>query len=220
MPTNLDKRFFDSSRGRIVTSLRGSPKTVNELAAELELTDNAVRAHLLSLERDGLVTQRGVQRGTRKPHFTYELTSEADSLFPKAYDALLNGLINVLKGKLSPAALDEVLREVGRSLAANADSDLEKEDLDARIAKALSVVESIGGAAQLEKDGDKLFIRSGGGCPIASAVAEHPEVCQLTEALLAEIIGKKVQEQCDRDGPPRCVFEIFAESNDRESAKR
>jgi len=46
------------------------------------------------------------------------LTSEAEPLFPKAYDALLNQLIGVLKGGLTPAALDEVLREVGRSLAA------------------------------------------------------------------------------------------------------
>ena len=207
MPTKLDERFFDSSRGRIVTLLRGSAKTVNELAAELELTDNAVRAHLLSLERDGLIRQRGVQRGTRKPHFTYELTNEAESLFPKAYDALVNQLISALKGRFTPAALDEVLREVGRSLAANANSDRKKGDLDTRIGKALSALEAIGGAAQLEKEGDKLVIRSGS-CPLASAVAEHPEVCQLTEALLAEIIGKKVRERCDRDGPPRCAFEI------------
>ena len=207
MPTNLDKRFFDSSRGRIVTSLRGSAKTVNELAAELELTDNAVRAHLLSLERDGLVRQRGVQRGTRKPHFTYELTGEAESLFPKAYDALLNQLISALKGRLTPVALEEVLREVGRALAASANSDGKKDDLETRIGKALSALEAIGGAAQLEKEGDKLVIRSGS-CPLATAVAAHPEVCQLTEALLAEIIGRTVRERCDRNGPPRCVFEI------------
>jgi predicted ArsR family transcriptional regulator len=207
MPTNLDKRFFDSSRGRIVTLLRGGAKTVNELAAELELTDNAVRAHLLSLERDGLIRQRGVQRGTRKPHFTYELTSEAESLFPKAYDALVNQLISALKGRLTPAALDEVLREVGRALAANANSDRKNDGLEIRIGKALSALEAIGGAAQLEKEGDKLVIRSGS-CPLATAVAQHPEVCRLTEALLAEIIGKNVRERCDRDGPPRCAFEI------------
>ena len=92
MKTKLDKRFFDSTRGRIVTLLRGTTRTVNELAEELGLTDNAVRAHLLSLERDGLVTQSGIQRGTRKPHFAYELAAEAEHLFPKAYDALLNQL--------------------------------------------------------------------------------------------------------------------------------
>src|SRR5688572_15109948 len=109
MKTKLDKRFFDSTRGRIVALLRGTTKTVNELADELGLTDNAVRAHLLSLERDGLVTQSGVQRGTRKPHFAYELAAEAERLFPKAYDALLNQLIAVLKGRLTPVMLEEVL---------------------------------------------------------------------------------------------------------------
>src|SRR5687767_7213544 len=105
MATKLDKRFFASTRGRIVKSVRGTRKTVNELSKELGLTDNAVRAHLLSLERDGLIKQSGIQRGTRKPHFSYQLTEEADHLFPKAYDALLVRLITVLKAQLTPAAL-------------------------------------------------------------------------------------------------------------------
>src|SRR5262247_1175718 len=110
--TKLDERFFDSTRGRIVSLLRGSTRTVNELTEELGVTDNAVRAQLLSLERDGLVRQSGVQRGHRKPHFSYELTHEAEHLFPKAYDALLNQFISVLKDRLSPKAVKEVLQEV------------------------------------------------------------------------------------------------------------
>src|SRR5229473_6511789 len=129
--TKLDKRFFGSTRGRTITLLRGATKTVNELAEELELTDNAVRAHLLSLERDGLIRQSGVQRGTRKPHFAYELTTEAETLFPKAYDALLNQLIAVLKTRLTPKALKAVLQEVGRSLAGNQTSHTESGDLEA-----------------------------------------------------------------------------------------
>lgn len=82
------------------------------------------------------------------------MTSEAEPLFPKAYDALLNQLIGVLKGRLTPAALDEVLREVGRSLAASAGSDRKREGLETRIKKALGALEAIGGAARLEKEGD------------------------------------------------------------------
>lgn len=208
--TKLDKRFFVSTRGRIVTLLRGTTKTVNELMAELDLTDNAVRAHLLSLERDGLIKQSGIQPGTRKPHFAYELTDEAEHLFPKAYDALLNQLISALKKRLKPSALHEVLREVGRSLAGGEAAPQKGGNLDGRIAKALTALERIGGAAKVEKEGDKLFIRSGS-CPLAAAVAEHPEVCQLTEALLAEIVGKQVREHCDRGGSPKCAFEILKE---------
>ena len=99
------------------------------------------------------------------------------------------------------------LQEVGRSLAANQISRAENGDLESRARKALGALEAIGGAARLEKEGETLFIRSGS-CPLATAVAQHPEVCQLAEALLSEIVGGKVKEQCDREGSPRCAFEI------------
>jgi hypothetical protein len=40
-------------------------------------------------------------------------------------------------------------------------------------------------------------------------VAEHPEVCQVAEALVTEIVGADAKERCDRTGlQPRCRFEI------------
>ena len=194
--TKLDKRFFGSTRGRLVTLLRGTTKTVNELAEELELTDNAVRAHLLSLERDGLIRQSGLQRGTRKPHFAYELTDEAEHLFPKAYDALLNQLIAVLKGRLTPLALEEVLREVGRSLAGNQAAGDKKGDIENRIGRALSALEAIGGAARVEKENEKLVICSES-CPLATAVSEHPEVCKLASTATARVLRVAVSKSLE-----------------------
>jgi predicted ArsR family transcriptional regulator len=189
-----------------VTLLRGASSTVNELVEKLGLTDNAVRAHLLALERDGLVKQSGVQRGFRKPHFAYGLTTEAERLFPKAYDLLLNELISVLKGRLAPNEMEGVLRELGRSLAMRQSLN-KRVGLESRAGVALKALEALGGAAKLEKEDSKLIIRSAS-CPLASTVAEHPEVCQLAEALIAEIVGVPVQERCDRSGPPQCRFEI------------
>ncbi|HKS30599.1 MAG TPA: ArsR family transcriptional regulator [Pyrinomonadaceae bacterium] len=208
--TKLDERFFESTRGRIVSLLRGGSGTVTELAEKLELTDNAVRAHLLTLERDGLVRQSGVQKGLRKPHFSYELTPEAENLFPKAYDALLNQLITTLKGRLPPEALEDVLREVGRSLAADRVSDKES-DLEARVDVALLVLKALGGAARVENGEGKLVIRSTA-CPLAAAVSEHPEVCDLAETFVSEIVGVPVKEHCDRSQPPKCCFEIIDKS--------
>lgn len=51
---NWKQRFFESTRGRIIMLLRRASRTVEEVAQELDLTDNAVRAHLTTLERDGL----------------------------------------------------------------------------------------------------------------------------------------------------------------------
>jgi predicted ArsR family transcriptional regulator len=205
--TRFDKRFFESTRGQIVTILRGSACTVDELAVKLDLTDNAVRAHLSTLERDGLVQQSGLRRGPRKPHFTYTLTTEADGLFPKAYDALLNQLLAVLKNRLSPSEIEDILREVGRAVASSAPAG--GPDLESRVQSALKVLEAIGGAAEVENQEDKIVIRSSG-CPLAAAVAVHPEVCRLAETLIAEIVGVPVEEHCDREAGPKCRFEIEA----------
>ncbi|MBD0371812.1 MAG: ArsR family transcriptional regulator [Pyrinomonadaceae bacterium] len=210
--SKLDERFFESTRGRIVSLLRGTSGTVTELAEKLELTDNAVRAHLLSLERDGLVRQSGVQKGLRKPHFSYELTPDAERLFPKAYDALLNQLITVLKGRLPHDTLEEVMREVGRSLAAAHSSGSNTDDIEGRINNAVRVLESLGGSPRVEEHEEGLTIMSGS-CPLAEAVVEHPEVCRLAEALVAEIVGKPVRERCERRGSPRCRFELSETEN-------
>ncbi|HET6975877.1 MAG TPA: FaeA/PapI family transcriptional regulator [Pyrinomonadaceae bacterium] len=202
----FDKRFFESTRGQIVTLLRSAPCTVDEMAVKLSLTDNAVRAHLLTLERDGLVRQAGLRRGPRKPHFTYVLTDEADKLFPKAYDALLNQLIAVLKTRLSPPEIESALREVGRAMAATAPTG-NTATLENRVQTALKVLEAIGGAAEAVKREDKLVIEANG-CPLAAAVTIHPEVCRLAESLVEEIVKAPVHEQCDRSGRPKCRFEI------------
>src|SRR5437016_5795969 len=95
-PHYSNQRFFTSTRGRIVALLRRSSHTVDELAQALDLTDNAVRADLATLERDGIVQQRGVRRGSSKPAYVYDLHPEAESLFPKAYDRVLRQVLELL----------------------------------------------------------------------------------------------------------------------------
>src|SRR6266700_1744101 len=115
--SNWNQRFFNSTRGRIVTFLRRGNKTVDELAQELTLTDNAVRAHLATLERDGFVRQQGARRGAGKPALVYELAPEAENLFPKSYGQVLNELLQVLEERVSKAELEEMLRTVGRRIS-------------------------------------------------------------------------------------------------------
>ena len=105
-----------------------------------------------------------------------------------------------------PAEIEDLLREVGRAVAAGAPPGQDK-DLDGRVQTAIKVLEAIGGAAAAEQQDDKIVIQANG-CPLAAAVTVHPEVCQLAETLVAEIVKVPVHERCDRVGRPKCRFEI------------
>lgn len=202
--TKFDKRFFESTRGHIVSLLHGENKTVNELAEALSLSDNAVRAHLLTLERDNLVKQTGMIKGFRKPHFSYGLTQDARGLFPRPYDSLFNQLMHVLKGAMSAKALKKTLFETGRRMGKeNAGGNT----LDERLDKSIAVLAELGGAARIVKKDGRISIESQS-CPFAEAVVEHPEVCKVAESVLEEILERPVRERCDRLAFPKCCFEI------------
>jgi predicted ArsR family transcriptional regulator len=202
-----DERFFASTRGQVVTLLRHGERTVEELAQALGLTDNAVRAHLATLERDGLVRQSGVRRGTSRPAYAYALTPAAERLFPKAYGTVLRLLLDVLAEQLPPSELDAALREVGHRVAAGTPTPTG--ELRDRVEQALAVLGALGGLAEAEEQEDGFLIR-GASCPLAAAVPGHPEVCHLTESLLSDVIGVPVTECCQRGDQPRCCFAVPA----------
>jgi predicted ArsR family transcriptional regulator len=208
-PTKL-ARTLGATRGRVVMLLRRGICTVNDLAAQLKLTDNAVRAQLATLERDGLVHAAGERPGHRKPHVSYALTRQGEQLFPGAFDLILSEFLGTLDGHFAPEQIAAMMRETGRRLRAKLAADeLRGADLKTRARQALRVIEEIGGLADLEATADTLTIR-GLSCPVASLVVDHPQVCELVETLLSELLGVKVVEHCEKRGTPRCRFEMPA----------
>lgn len=205
--TGWRTRLMASTRGKILDLLRPKDQTVNELAASLKLTDNAVRAHLLSLERDGLIHQSGTQPGFRKPHVTYALTPEAEQIFPKSYGVLLDLILIVISRQLSPKELRAAMREVGKKIADNHLNEIKGKSRKQRIDTALRILKDLGGAATFEESEGKHLIR-GNGCPLAAATGRHPEACLIAESLLSQIIGAPVKEHCIHGAAPSCRFEI------------
>ena len=204
---NWNNRFFASTRGRILTLLRREKRTVDDLASELALTDNAVRAHLATLERDGFVRQHGERRGSGKPAFVYELAPEAEYLFPKSYGQILNELLQVLDEHMSREELEEMLRSVGRRIASQWNTP--EANLRVRLEAAVEVLNELGGMAELG-DENGVYIIRGFSCPLAAVVPGHPEACLLAEALVTELAGVPVREQCERGERPCCRFMVTA----------
>jgi len=201
------ERLFKSTRGKILELLRRRECTVNDLAEALCLTDNAVRAHLASLERDRLVVQSGLKPGIRKPHTTYALGPEAEQIFPKAYGRLVSLLMSIFSREIKPRNLRAGMRAAGRTVAHEHLRDLRGKTRSQRIDAALAILKELGGVASFAEEDGKHFIY-GNGCPIAAATANHPEACLLAESLLAKIIGSPVKERCIRGPTPSCRFQV------------
>ena len=206
-----DRRFLSTTRGQVVTLLSRSARTVEELAAALGVTDNAVRSHLSVLERDGLVRQHGVRRSGGKPAYVYDVTPVADQLFPKAYGPVLGLVLDVLVEQLPPDTVEGLLHDVAvRLVAQSAAAAHRGGSAGDRLARAVAVLEELGGSVEVEDErtkNGKVRLRAYG-CPLASVVPRHPEVCQMLESALAEVIGAPVTECCEREGRPRCCFEV------------
>lgn len=195
----------ESAAGRIMALLRRGGMTVDELAAALGLSGNAIRPQLATLERDGFVERAGVRRGASKPAQVYALSRDADLLFSRAYIPVLTELLHVLDSRLKRDEFDAVMREVGGRLMAGRPRS--KGDASQRAHAASELLNSLGGLARVEQEDGKLMIRSDG-CPLAAATQRHPEACNAMESLLSEFTGLRVTKCCDREERLRCCFEL------------
>jgi predicted ArsR family transcriptional regulator len=185
--------------------LRRASQTVEELAQALGLTDNAVRAHLATLERDGLIQETGRRRGVSKPSALYGLTATAEDLFPKAYSPVLRELVEELNTRLPPEEVEAMLSATGRRLAAQWPHP--QGELSERLEAAVTILNALGGLEEVEQRQDTYVIH-GHSCPLAAVVPGHPVFCHLTRALLMELVGSPVEEQCIRSEKPSCHFVV------------
>jgi predicted ArsR family transcriptional regulator len=205
-----EKQIGGTARGRIIALLRRGASTVEELAAELGVTDNAVRAHLQLLEREGLLRATGTRQGpgAGKPATTYELSERSESALSSAYAPVLTALLQTLAERMPPETLDDILRQVGRRIGPDAPQG---GSLDTRVRAAAKLLASLGSELDVERTPDG-YALCGYSCPLATAVRGEPRACHAVEELISAVVGEPVRERCDRTSAPRCRFEIVARS--------
>lgn len=206
-----EKSVGGAVRGRIIALLRRKERSVEELAVELGVTDNAVRAQLQSLERDGVVHQSGIRRegSVGKPPTMFGIAPSAEPLFSAAYAPVLKALVASLESRLDHEQLDDVFREVGRRLAETIEITEAGESAgpEERARAAAAVLTALGAEMDVERAGEGYVLR-GHACPLSEAVRAQPKVCHAIEELVAGVTGTTVRECCDRVGRTKCCFEV------------
>jgi predicted ArsR family transcriptional regulator len=211
----LSKAFFETTRGRIVVLLRRGARTVDDVAAELELTSNAVRAHITGMQNEGIVRRVGQRPGATRPSYVFELSNHAEQLLSRAYIPFLTQVVQTVAKVLPTEGLDRLMREAGQALGHELTGGKRLAGgLRTRVLAASDLMNhELGALTHVEQNGRWRII--GLGCPLAVLTGKHPAVCRAIESLLMEVLQTPVRECCNRSGRPRCCFDVPFEKNTR-----
>lgn len=195
------------SRARIVAMLRRREHTVDELAAALGVSGNAVRQQLTQLQRDGLAEATGIRRlpGAGKPATLYRVPDDTADRFSRAYAPVLAALVDELADRFSEDELVALMERTGHRLAPSAQAA--PHDRESLRVLAADLLDQLGAAATVELDDDTIRIE-GSLCPLATAVRRRPEVCSALRAFLSAALDAPVKQCCQYGGRPRCGFEV------------
>jgi len=183
-----------------------------QLAERLGLTPMAVRQHLYALQREGLVTaeERPVPIG--RPAKFWQLTREADRLFPEAYAELSVALIDSVKDAFGEEGLERVLT----SRCARQRTDYGKrikpgDSLQKKLQELAKVRSEEGYMAEIRKEDDGTFLLVENHCPICAAANACQGFCSTELDLFRSVLGPDVSvERAEHiiKGDQRCVYKI------------
>jgi predicted ArsR family transcriptional regulator len=182
-----------------------------ELARRLDITPTAVRQHLATLAALGLVERRRVPAGPSRPPEVYRLSTEGRRTFPKRYDLLVTGLLEVMLERSGSDHTLEAVAEAARRLAARVTPELDGGTKAERWSRLLAWLEQefAWEADALRADGTpaRLIIHQ---CPFQDVSSRHPAVCGRFFSSLIEAIqpGARLEHAPNAPGEACCVFVV------------
>src|SRR4051812_25736568 len=97
------------------------PSSPDQLADRLGASRTGVLQQLRALESADLVSRQTVRHGVGRPRHLYDVTLDAQDLFPSNYDGLASGLLAAVRDLGGEALLDELFaarrRQIGARIA-------------------------------------------------------------------------------------------------------
>lgn len=200
-----------STRREIINILRtAGPLTVGELGDRLGITHVAVRRHLTSLERDGLVTSVQERLPMGRPTRVYSLTDAADELFPKKYGALTLEVLDFLNNT-DPNLVEGFFANRGQALIEKYGPDVKSgRTLADRVARLSDVQMANGYLASYEANEDGSLVLKEFNCPVHQISRKYDHACHHELEFFKTVLGtENVQRvECIAKGGGCCRYTI------------
>jgi iron-sulfur cluster biosynthesis transcriptional regulator SufR len=208
-----------STRSQLLAMLktRGNCST-SDMARAMGITEMAIRRHIRTMERDGLIRSTLVRQSMGRPSYRYSLTEQADDLFPKNYPQLTLDLLGELEEQ--PDGTDRIGRMFeGRrdKLEAKYRERMRSRSLQERVAELADIQNAGGYMAEWHPDP----IEPGAyrlheyNCPIAQVANRYRHACHCERQLFEQLLEADVERtECLADGGQRCTYRIRHKAND------
>src|SRR4051812_21490767 len=190
------------------------PSSPDQLADRLGASRPGVPQQPRSLEGANLARRQPVRHGVGRPRHLYDVTPDAQDLFPSNYDGLAAGLLAAIEAVGGDDLVDQIFtarrRQLGDKVRAQMAERVAPEAPLLERVRELSVIQGDQGYladATLEADGT-IRLREHN-CAIYHIAAGSPAACQAELALFTEILGADVvREEHIASGDRCCSYKI------------
>jgi predicted ArsR family transcriptional regulator len=190
------------------------PSSPDQLATRLGASRTGVLQQLRALETARLVSRQTVRHGVGRPRHLYDVTPDAQDLFPANYDGLAAGLLAAIEAIGGDDLLEQVFAARRRQLGGRVRDDLADRLIhDAPLfdrVRELAVIQSSNGylaSAALGADGTIRLEEHN--CAIYHVAAASPAACRAELELFREVLGADVvREQHIASGDRCCSYRI------------
>jgi predicted ArsR family transcriptional regulator len=192
---------------------RRNEMTVAELCDVLEVTSMAVRRHLSSLQKDGLVDCRLVRQSRGRPTYHYRLTPKAESVFPSGLGNMTYDLLDAVFESKGHKGVMELLTLRNDWLAKKHSPRLEQLPLEERVKAVVGLFSENGFMTEWQKLPDGNYFIFQQHCAIHHLAVQYRQLCVLEPKLMEQLLGLKVtREQFMLKDDPVCGYIVHAKS--------
>jgi predicted ArsR family transcriptional regulator len=196
------------------------PSSPDQLATCLGASRTGVLQQLRALEAAHLVSRQTVRHGVGRPRHLYDITLDAQDLFPANYDGLAAGLLAAIEAIGGDDLLEQVFAARRRQLGTRVREDLaDRLTGDALLVdrvRELAVIQAENGyLADTNVSADGTIRLEEHNCAIYHVAAGSPAACQAELDLFTEILGAHVvREQHIASGDRCCSYRISERTGD------
>lgn len=205
-------------RREILIHLRQSgPTSPDGLAAALHASRTGVLQQLYALEEAGLVSHAAEKHGVGRPRHVYDVTADAQGLFPTDYGGFASGLVKAIEAIGGDDLVEQVFaarrRQIGDRIRRRMAERLPDDAPLADKVRMLAVLQDEAGylaEAVVAEDG-AVRLREHN-CAIDKISRRTSAPCDAELDLFRELLGDRVERETHIASGDRCCTYLIAQS--------